>query len=99
MAAPVRCAAWTMKGPAAEPMRAAPGLVTSGEASHPATSPITAANNASTRFSARKVAATTLGVAPTAFRRPTRREYSDSRRPTSTATLAIASSASSTAPG
>ena len=36
---------------------------------------------------------------PTAFSSPTRRAYSDRRRPTRTATLATASSASSSAPG
>ena len=50
-------------GAPAAPMRAAPGLVTSGETSQPATSPTTAAKSASTRFSTRNVAATTLGVA------------------------------------
>jgi hypothetical protein len=83
----------------AAPTRAAPGLVISGAASQPATRPTTAANSASTRFSARKVAATTPGVPPTAFSSPTRRAYSDSRRPTRTATLATASSARNTAPG
>ena len=86
-------------GAPAVPMRAAPGLVISGAASQPTARPTTAANSASTRFSARKVAATTLGVPPTAFSSPTRRAYSDSRRPTSTATLAIASSARRNAPG
>lgn len=37
--------------------------------------PTAAANSASARFSARKVAATKPGVAPTAFSRPTRRAY------------------------
>ena len=92
-------AAGEIGGAPALPTRAAPGLVISGDASQPATSPTTAANSASTRFSARKVAATTLGVPPTAFSSPTRCAYSDSRRPTRTATLAIASSASSSAPG
>ncbi len=81
------------------PTRAAPGFVSSGAASDPATSPAAAASSASARFSARNIAATIPGVPPTAFSSPTRRAYSDSRRPTSTVTLAIASSASSSAPG
>jgi hypothetical protein len=81
------------------PTRAAPGLVSNGAASDPTTSPITAASSARTRFSARNIAATTPGVPPTAFSSPTRRAYSDSRRPTSTVTLAIASTASRIEPG
>ena len=48
--------------------------------------------------SARSTAATSLGVAPTAFSRPTRRVWSARRPPTSTATQATASSASAHVP-
>jgi hypothetical protein len=101
IASPMTCTAEINEigGAPAVPMRAAPGLVISGAASQPATRPTTAAKSASTRFSARKVAATTLGVPPTAFSSPTRRAYSDSRRPTRTVTLASASSARRNAPG
>lgn len=43
------------------PISAASGFVITGDASHPANNPTTAASSARTRFSLRKVAATTLG--------------------------------------
>ena len=81
------------------PISAAPGSASEGAISHPAANPTVAAKTANATFSVRKVAAMSTGVAPTAFSSPTRLAYSESRRPTRTATLAIASKASSTAPG
>ena len=81
------------------PTSAAPGLVSSGAASHPVTSPTAAAASARTRFSAISVAVTRPGDAPTALSSPTRRVRSVIRPPASTATLAMASSVASQAPG
>jgi hypothetical protein len=81
------------------PIRAAPGLVSSGAASHPATSPTAAAASARIRFSAISVAVTRPGDPPTALSSPTRRVRSVIRPPASTATLAMASSVASQAPG
>ena len=81
------------------PISAAPGSVSSGAISHPTPNPTTAAKSANATFSIRKVVAMRAGVPPTAFSSPTRRAYSERRRPTRTATLAIASKASRTAPG
>ena len=87
------------EGAPGAPTRAAPGLVSSGAASHPAVSPAAPATSARTRFSARNVAAIRPGVPPAALSSPTRRVFSASRPPTRTATLASASRHSSAAPG
>ena len=81
------------------PTSEAPGLVSSGAASHPAASPIPAAASATARFLAISTAVTRPGVPPTALSRPTRRVASAIRPPASTATLATASSPASQAPG
>jgi hypothetical protein len=80
------------------PTRPAPGPVSSGAVSQPASSPTPAAHHATTTFSNSITVATSAGVPPTAFTRPTRRVCPAIRPPTSTVTLASASRASSQLP-
>ena len=77
-------------GEAPVPSRPAPGLVISGAAAQPISSPVTAATPAMTTYSASRTAATSSGVPPTALSSPTRRAWSAILPPTSTATLAMA---------
>ena len=87
----------TLGAPAA-PSRPAPGPSTNGAASHPMTRPTMAAHRPTSTCSNRSTTATSQGVPPIAFNRPTRRVCSAIRPPTRTATLASASSASNQLP-
>ncbi len=77
------------------PSRPLPRFVSTGAISWPTVTPTAVAASASRRFSASSTTATNIGVAPTALSSPTRRVCSAIRLPTTTAMLAIASSASS----
>jgi hypothetical protein len=80
------------------PSRPLPGSANEGAISQPASTPTAAPASASVMFSESRTSATSLGVAPTAFSSPTRRVCSAIRPPTTTAMLAIASSARSQLP-
>ena len=80
------------------PRRPAPGPSTSGAASHPASRPMAAAHRPTSAYSNSRTTATNRGVPPIALSRPTRRVCSATRPPTSTTTLASASSTSSQLP-
>lgn len=80
------------------PTSPAPGLAINGATNHPRPSPTAAPTNANVRYSSRSTPATSRGVAPMAFRRPTRRVRSAKRPPTITAKLATARRSSSALP-
>ncbi len=80
------------------PTSPAPGVAINGASNHPRPSPTAAPTNANVRYSSRSTPATSRGVAPTAFKRPTRRVRSARRPPTITAKLATASRSSNALP-